>query len=255
MLAEAVIPGHGARRLRPHRQRDLDFGEGTDARPGRVQHHALGGGELGQDAGHANSPPNGITVNNVLPGSTETPRIEQIIEQHARSKTGRSREEVYAEDGRRDADGPLREARGDRRGDRLPVLARGRRTSPASTCRSMAAARARCDRPDQDRLPMNAVSPSERRDADRVPYASRVMIVRGESAWFAQLLDLSEGGCGVFRPDGCTLAADEVVRLFFYQDDATTAVIVPARVARVADGQIGWNTTSRRSVPPSRPAE
>lgn len=36
----------------------------------------------------------GITVNNVLPGSTETPRIEQIIDNTA-SKTGRSREEVF----------------------------------------------------------------------------------------------------------------------------------------------------------------
>ncbi|HZX77847.1 SDR family oxidoreductase [Lysobacter sp.] len=38
--------------------------------------------------------PKGITVNNVLPGSTETPRIEQIIDNTA-SKTGRSREEVF----------------------------------------------------------------------------------------------------------------------------------------------------------------
>ncbi|MFC3549597.1 SDR family oxidoreductase [Lysobacter cavernae] len=36
----------------------------------------------------------GITVNNVLPGSTQTPRIEQIIDNTA-SKTGRSREEVF----------------------------------------------------------------------------------------------------------------------------------------------------------------
>lgn len=38
----------------------------------------------------------GITVNNVLPGSTQTPRIEQIIETRM-AKTGRSRDEVYAE--------------------------------------------------------------------------------------------------------------------------------------------------------------
>ena len=38
----------------------------------------------------------GITVNNVLPGSTETPRIEQIIETRA-SKTGRSREDIHAD--------------------------------------------------------------------------------------------------------------------------------------------------------------
>ncbi len=39
--------------------------------------------------------PKGITVNNVLPGSTETPRIEQII-RTTMAKTGESREAVYA---------------------------------------------------------------------------------------------------------------------------------------------------------------
>lgn len=39
--------------------------------------------------------PRGITVNNVLPGSTQTPRIEQIIQTSA-SKTGRSVDEVHA---------------------------------------------------------------------------------------------------------------------------------------------------------------
>lgn len=40
--------------------------------------------------------PHGITVNNVLPGSTQTPRIEQIIDTRA-SKTGRSRDDIHAE--------------------------------------------------------------------------------------------------------------------------------------------------------------
>lgn len=39
--------------------------------------------------------PRGITVNNVLPGSTETPRIEQIIATSA-ERSGRSREDVLA---------------------------------------------------------------------------------------------------------------------------------------------------------------
>nr|MBA2237952.1 SDR family oxidoreductase [Lysobacter sp.] len=39
--------------------------------------------------------PRGITVNNVLPGSTQTPRIEQIIQTTA-AKSGRSAEEVQA---------------------------------------------------------------------------------------------------------------------------------------------------------------
>jgi 3-oxoacyl-[acyl-carrier protein] reductase len=39
--------------------------------------------------------PKGITVNNVLPGSTETPRIEQII-RDTMARTGQDRETVYA---------------------------------------------------------------------------------------------------------------------------------------------------------------
>jgi len=38
--------------------------------------------------------PRGITVNNVLPGSTETPRIEQIID-NTSAKSGKSRDEVF----------------------------------------------------------------------------------------------------------------------------------------------------------------
>lgn len=98
---------------------------------------------------------------------------------------------------------------------------------------------------------MDAVASAERRDEDRVPFASRVMIVRGEAAWFAQLLDLSASGCGVFRPDGCVLHEDEIVRLFFYQDGETTAAIVPARVARVSDTRIGIEYHEPQSVPPS----
>jgi 3-oxoacyl-[acyl-carrier protein] reductase len=39
--------------------------------------------------------PKGITVNNVLPGSTRTPRIDQIIDTTV-ARTGRSREDVFA---------------------------------------------------------------------------------------------------------------------------------------------------------------
>ncbi|MGY0556994.1 SDR family oxidoreductase [Lysobacter sp. A421] len=40
--------------------------------------------------------PSGITVNNVLPGSTQTPRIEQIIDATA-TRSGRRREEIVAD--------------------------------------------------------------------------------------------------------------------------------------------------------------
>jgi hypothetical protein len=98
---------------------------------------------------------------------------------------------------------------------------------------------------------MDAVATQERREEGRVPFASRVMIVRGEDAWFAQVLDISPSGCGVFRPDGCVLLEDEIVRLFFYQDGETAAAIVPARVARVCDTRIGIEYHEAQSIPPS----
>jgi hypothetical protein len=101
---------------------------------------------------------------------------------------------------------------------------------------------------------MDAVLTTERREEGRVPFASRVMIVRGETAWFAQVLDISNSGCGVFRPDGCVLLEDEIVRLFFYQDGETAAAIVPARVARVCDTRIGIEYHEPQRIPPSHRA-
>ena len=97
---------------------------------------------------------------------------------------------------------------------------------------------------------MDAVATQERREEARIPFASRVMIVRGEDAWFAQVLDISPSGCGVFRPDGCVLLEDEIVRLFFYPDGETAAAIVPARVARVSDTLIGIEYHEPQRVPP-----
>jgi NAD(P)-dependent dehydrogenase (short-subunit alcohol dehydrogenase family) len=71
-----------------------------------------------------------------------------------------------------------------------------------------------------------------------------------DAAWFAQALDISPSGCGVFRPDGCVLLEDEIVRLFFYPDGETAAAIVPARVARVSDTLIGIEYHEPQRVPP-----
>ena len=98
-----------------------------------------------------------------------------------------------------------------------------------------------------------AESDDDRRFAERVPFAARVMVVRGESAWFAQLLDMSEGGCGIFRPEGFDLIEDDVVRLFFYPEDEGLAVIVPARIARVTRSQIGIEYHDQQEIPPARP--
>ena len=88
------------------------------------------------------------------------------------------------------------------------------------------------------------------RSADRVPFASRVMVVHAESAWFAELIDLSESGCGIFRPEGWVLEEDELVRLFFPRD-GSAAVNVPGRVARVTPTQVGFEYHDPQTVPPS----
>ena len=98
---------------------------------------------------------------------------------------------------------------------------------------------------------MNAVEPVERRLADRVPSAARVMIVHAKSAWFAELVDLSEGGCAVFRPAGCELDAEALVRLFFYDGDGP-AVVVAARIARIDGERMGFEYHEPQSVPPTR---
>ena len=98
---------------------------------------------------------------------------------------------------------------------------------------------------------MDAIETAERRLADRVPFAARVMIVHTTSAWFAELLDLSEGGCAVFRPAGCELEDEALVRLFFYDGDGP-AVVIAARVARGDGARIGFEYHEPQAVPPSR---
>ena len=98
---------------------------------------------------------------------------------------------------------------------------------------------------------MDATATGERRLADRVPFAARVMIVHTKSAWFAELIDLSGGGCAVFRPAGCELDEESLVRLFFYDGDGP-AVVVPARVARLEGARIGFEYHDPQTVPPSR---
>lgn len=97
---------------------------------------------------------------------------------------------------------------------------------------------------------MTMTDPTPPRAAVRVPFAARLMVVRGTIAWFVDLLDLSEGGCAVFRPEGCTLEAEQVVHLFFYTQDNAPAVLVPARVARVNAWQVGFEYHELQTIPP-----
>lgn len=89
------------------------------------------------------------------------------------------------------------------------------------------------------------------RFSDRVPYAARVMVIRGPQAWVGEVVDLSEGGCGLFRPDACDLEVAEIVQLVFFEEPGP-AVLVDARVARVENGSLGFEYHEPQSVPPVR---
>lgn len=91
----------------------------------------------------------------------------------------------------------------------------------------------------------------EHRGSDRVPYAARVMVICGGRAWVGEAADLSEGGCGLFRPPGCDLEEADVVQLVFF-DETGPAVLVGARVARVQPGRLGFEYHEPQQVPPVR---
>jgi peptidoglycan/LPS O-acetylase OafA/YrhL len=90
----------------------------------------------------------------------------------------------------------------------------------------------------------------ERRDGLRVPYAMQVMILHGDLAWVADVLDLSEGGCGVFRPKGCVLLEGHVARLVFFQGSGQ-AIAVSARIARITERHLGFEYHEPQSIPPA----
>lgn len=89
-----------------------------------------------------------------------------------------------------------------------------------------------------------------RRTGDRVPFAIQVMIVHGDLAWAADVLDLSEGGCGVFRPGGCLLYEGNVAQLLFFHGTGP-AVPVSARIARVTERHLGFEYHELQTIPPS----
>jgi hypothetical protein len=95
------------------------------------------------------------------------------------------------------------------------------------------------------------VDPNDHRFSDRVPYAARVMVIRGAQAWVGEVKDLSEGGCGLFRPADCALDVAEIVQLIFFEEPGP-AVLVDARVARVENGSLGFEYHEPQAVPPAR---
>ncbi len=99
---------------------------------------------------------------------------------------------------------------------------------------------------------MEQVLTKERRDSLRVPYASKVLIQHGDLAWASDVLDFSEGGCGVFRPAGCLLRIGNVAQLFFFEGSGP-AVRVSARIARITERHIGFEYHEPQAIPPTPP--
>lgn len=89
------------------------------------------------------------------------------------------------------------------------------------------------------------------RSSPRVPYAAQIFVVRGGKAWLVELQDLSEGGCGIFRPAACDLEVGDIVRLYF-TDQPGPALGIDARVARVEARTLGFEYHEPQSVPPAR---
>jgi hypothetical protein len=97
---------------------------------------------------------------------------------------------------------------------------------------------------------MEELKLKDRRFADRVPFAMQVLIQHADHAWVADVLDLSEGGCGVFRPSGCLLRVGNVAQLFFFVGPGR-AVPVSARIARVTERHLGFEYHEPQSIPPT----
>lgn len=92
---------------------------------------------------------------------------------------------------------------------------------------------------------------SNERSSPRVPYASQLVVVHGPDAWRTELQDISEGGCGVFRPRDCDLEVGLLVRLFFINEPGR-AVGIDARVARDDQRSLGFEYHEPQLIPPSR---
>jgi hypothetical protein len=88
--------------------------------------------------------------------------------------------------------------------------------------------------------------------SQRVPYASQLLVVHGREAWSAELQDISEGGCGIFRPSDCNLEVGLLVRLYFI-DAPGLAVGVDARVARDDQRSLGFEYHELQTIPPTQP--
>ncbi|CAN5199578.1 hypothetical protein BH11PSE14_BH11PSE14_03170 [soil metagenome] len=91
-------------------------------------------------------------------------------------------------------------------------------------------------------------SHADQRSTCRIPYASELIVVCERHAWRAALTDLSEGGCGAFRPEDCDLEEGLLVQLYFL-DESNHAFGVDARVARNDPRYLGFEFHEVRPLP------
>ena len=93
-LARALAR-HARGGVRADHQHHLDECEGPHPQPGREQHHPRGRRRLGEDP-RVRAGPDGITVNNVLPGFTDTDRLTELFKAKA-ERLGKSLEQIREE--------------------------------------------------------------------------------------------------------------------------------------------------------------
>lgn len=98
---------------------------------------------------------------------------------------------------------------------------------------------------------MSVVEDNDRRWAERVPYACLVTVVKDEQAWLAEVQDMSNGGCGIFRPARWTLQEADVVVLVFHEGPGPAAV-VGARVAWIGETDVGFEYHEEQAIPPQK---
>lgn len=97
---------------------------------------------------------------------------------------------------------------------------------------------------------MEQVLTKDRRDSVRMPYPMKVLVQYSDMAWVADVLDLSVGGCGIYRPAGCLLNPGNVAQLFFFEGTGP-AVRVSACIARITERHIGFEYHEPQHIPPT----
>lgn len=95
-----------------------------------------------------------------------------------------------------------------------------------------------------------AMDARNRRDNERLFFAAEVLVACADRGWRTAVLDLSEGGCALLRPNGFDLHIGAVVTLYFLMRNGPGPG-VGARVARLGSRDIGFEYHDVQTIPPS----